>query len=1017
MKLKTFLLLIAFLGSFSLWAQGQVTVSGTVTEESTGDPAIGVSILVKGTSHGTVTGIDGDYTLSDVPADATLVFSYIGMNTVEEPVNGRATINVTLSEDVQALEEVVVIGYGTARKRDLTGSIVTVSASDIADRPSTNPLAAIQGKVSGVQVVNTGRAGQDPEIRIRGTNSITGHLPLYVVDGLFVDNVNYLNPADIESMEILKDASSLAIFGVRGANGVIIINTKRARAGQTIVNINSSAGYKYVNDRISVTNAEQFKTLYNEQLVNQGENPFDYTSWQADTDWQDQIFQTAFFTTTNASITGSTDKSRFYLSLGYTKEDGSIKHEKLTKYTVNLSSDYNVTDFLRFGYQVNGARTLPPDAKQVASAVRAAPIAPVYGMYVYPDPSDPAFELSERLYHVLPDFQSAQVNNPMLSVEGQAGHTIATNNRVAGNIYGEVDFLQHFTFKTTLSLDYLSNESRGHSPINYVFNPVGGAKDNLNTTESVSQQKTNRTTAQSDMILTYINQWGDHNLTGTLGFTSNYIESSAITAGRSQRIDADFPILNDPDKWWISIISDGSSATNSSSQWRRSTISYLARALYQYKDRYLFNTSFRRDGASVFQNTGNSWGSFYSFGAGWIMSEEAFMLDQNVIDYLKLKGSWGVLGNQNIGETYRYPGYPALSSSGSAVFGDNIISGYGLNYLVSPGLNWEKTHSWEVGFEMNLMQNRLRIEPVYYSKETKDMLGIVEGIAGTTPGLANIGAIQNRGFELAASWNDRLENGLSYGLSANLTTIKNEVRSVITKDYSIYAGPGSIARTTEGFPIGYFFGYEVEGIYQNQEDIAQSPTNTLASVLPGDLKFRDIDGDGEITAADRTMIGNPTPDLTYGFSLDLAYKNFDFTADFMGVYGNEIFRTWDNNVFAQFNYLTERQDRWHGEGTSNWEPILNPGRAINYMNSNYFIEDGSFFRLRNVQLGYTFNPDFLRRIHLNSLRLHVNIQNLKTWSKNTGYTPEIGGSSTAFGIDSGTYPMPTIYTAGINITF
>lgn len=1016
MKVKI-VTVISFLFCSLLLSAQQITVRGTVTEGSTGDAAIGVSVLVKGTSMGTVTDIDGNYSLSNVPSDATLVFSYIGMTTLEEPVNGRTTVNVTLQEDIKSLEEVVVIGYGSARKRDLTGSTVTISAKDIADRPATNALAAIQGKISGVQVVNTGRAGQDPEIRIRGTNSITGHLPLYVVDGLFVDNINYLNTADIETMEVLKDPSSLAIFGVRGANGVIIINTKRAKEGQTIVNINSSAGFKFVNDRMSLTNADQFKMLYNEQLLNQGADPFDYSHWQGNTDWQDEIFQTGFFTTNNASITGATDKSKFYLSLGYTKEEGSIKKEELKKYTVNLSSDYNVTNFLRFGYQVNGSRTLPPDAKQVTGAVRAAPIAPVYGNYVYTDPSNPDNQITERLYHALPDFQSAQIFNPMLNVEGNAAHNIATNNRIAGNIYGEVDFLKHFSFKATLSLDYISNEFRQHSPINWAYNPINNSKDYLNSTERVTQEKTNRTTAQTDMILTYVNRWGDHGLTGTLGFTSNYIESSMINAERSQGLDADFPIPNNPDKWWVSIISDESSAKNRSEQWRRSTLSYLARVLYQYKDRYLLNASYRRDGASVFQKTGNEWDNFYSFGAGWIMSEEEFMKDQQIIDYLKIKGSYGVLGNQNIGERYRYPGYPTLKSTGSAVFGENIISGYGLEYLVSPGLKWEKTYSWEAGFEMNLLKNRLRIEPVYYSKETRDMLAIIPGIAGTTPGLANLGSIQNKGFELSASWNDRLENGISYGISANLTTIDNEVKSLVNKDYSIYDGTGQIARTTEGYPIGYFYGYEVEGVYQNMEDIKQSPTNTLASVLPGDLKFRDVDGDGEITPADRTMIGNPTPDFNYGFSLQLGYKNFDFTADFMGVYGNEIYRTWDNNNFAQFNYLTNRLNRWHGEGTSNWEPVLNPSRAVNYMNSSYYIEDGSFFRLRNIQLGYTFKPELLQKIHVKSLRVHVNIQNLKTWSKNTGYTPEIGGGSTAFGIDGGTYPMPTIYTAGVNITF
>ena len=642
--------------ALSLTAQQQLTITGYVTEATTGDSGIGVTVLVKGTSNGTVTDIDGNYTLNNVPSNGTLIFSYIGMTTVEEPVNGRSTVNVTLSEDVQALDEVVVIGYGTARKRDLTGSIASIDADEIANRPSSNLLASIQGKVAGVQVVNTGRAGQDPEVRIRGTNSINGYSPLYVVDGLFSENINYLNPADIESMEILKDPSSLAIFGVRGANGVIIVNTKRARKGETVVNFNSSIGYKEVVHRMNMTNATQFRELYDEQRINQGLGSFDYSDWNADTDWQDAILQRGIMTNNNISITGSGEKSRFYLGVGYTSEEGSIINEKYSRLTLNLSSDYNVSDALRFGYQVNASRTKPSDAKGVNGAIRAAPIAPIY-------------DESGTLLHTLPDFQRAQVWNPLVDVETRANHNIGINHRAAGNIYGELDFLNNFSFKTTLSLDYAVGENRSYSPIITVFNPdVGGAED-LTTTESVTQSKSTRTVAQGDYILSYNNNFGAHSLSATAGLTTNFTEYSSIGASRSQNIeDIIFSIpSNDIDKWWISSISD-KSTSNSSDQYKRFTMSYLLRALYNYENRYLFNASYRRDGASVFRSVGNTWDNFYSFGAGWVASEESFMKDVDAVDYLKLKGSWGVLGSQNTGG-FNYPTYPRLQSSGSA-FGD-----------------------------------------------------------------------------------------------------------------------------------------------------------------------------------------------------------------------------------------------------------------------------------------------------------------------------------------------------------
>lgn len=997
------------------FAQNSRTVTGKVTEAETGDPVIGVTVSIQGKAIGTITSLDGDYSLEDVPANATLIFKIVGMKTVEVPVSNKSIINVTMEDDNQMLDEVVVVGYGTVKKRDLTGSIASIASSEIANRPSTNPLTSLQGKVAGVQVVNTGRAGQDPEIRIRGTNSINGYTPLYVVDGLFTDNINYLNPADIESIEILKDPSSLAIFGIRGANGVIILTTKRAKEGQTIVNVNSSIGWKHISDRLPLTNAAEFKELYNEQLINQKANPFDYTDWQADTDWQDEAFQTGFLSNNNISITGSSEKNKFYLGVGYTTEEGSIKSEKLSKATVNLNSEYQVNSYLKFGYQVNGSRTLPPDAKSVESVIKAAPIAPTHYDY-----TDPVTGVTERLVHSLPDFQRAQAANPYRSIELLGQHTLGKNHRIAGNIFGEVKFLKNFTFKSTFSLNYSVSESRSFSPIIYEYNPdiVEGSKKEAigSKTETVSQSKSTYWTGQQDHILTYENKFGNHGLTAMLGFTSNYIESSSFGGNRSQRLeDIYFSPGDNTDKWWVSSLSSTAAATNSGSQWKRFSMSYLTRALYNYNNKYLLNASFRRDGSSVFSGAGNTWDNFYSVGSGWIVSEEKFMADQDVINYLKIKGSWGVLGSENTGGN-NYPSYPILVSSGSAVFGDDIIPGYTYQYLVQD-LRWEKTYSWEAGFEASLLKQRLSLESVYYNKRTEDIIVSLSSRTGAQNSLENLGEITNKGVELSATWNDKFSNDdFRYSIGANLTTIKNNVVS-LGRDEGDAKYSGS-SRTLAGYPIAHFYGYEVIGIYQNEEDVFQSPVNTVAAVAPGDLKFKDVDGDGKITTKDRTMIGNPTPDFTYGFNINFSYKGLDLTVDMMGVYGNELYRDWGNaSTYAQLNYRKDHLNRWNGEGTSNWEPILDPARAVNNLASSYFIEDGSFFRIRNVQLGYSFDKSLLNKIHLKSLRVYTNIQNLKTWHKNSGYTPEIGGSALAFGIDNGGYPMPAIYTFGVNLSF
>ena len=683
-----FLLVCLVLSGTTVFAQ-EKTVTGVVTD-SFNEPLIGASIVVQGTTNGVITDLDGKYSIKVTPG-ATLQFSYVGMEKQSIKVGNQSIINVQLKDDSQMLAETVVIGYGSAKKRDLTGSITNIKGDEIANKPVANPLSALQGKVAGVQVINSGRAGEDPEIRVRGTNSINGYKPLYVVDGLFNDNINFLNPQDIESMEILKDPSSLAIFGVRGANGVIIITTKKAKVGQTRVNINGSFGFKSVPNQIEMVDAAGFKELYNEQLRNEGNPEFDFTGWNGNTNWQDEIFQTGFITNNNVSITGASEKHSFYLGAGYAYEQGNIKNEKYSKITLSVSNEYKLTDNFRVGFQFNGARILPADTKTVTTAVRATPVATV-------------FNDQYGLYTTLPEFQKAQMNNPMVDVDLKANTTRAENYRGSGNVYAEWDFLKHFQFKAMFSMDYASNNSRKFTPIIQVYD--ASAEGNIVTLgdgkTGVSQAKQTEMKTQSDYLLTYTNTWGDHSLTATAGFTTYYNKLENLGAARAQGVGLVIP--DNPDKWYVSI-GDAGTSTNESTQWERATVSMLGRILYNYKGRYLFNGSFRRDGSSAFSYTGNQWQNFYSVGAGWLISEEEFMKDITWLDMLKLKGSWGTLGNQNLDKAY--PAEPLLSNAYSAVFGtpSAIYPGYQLSYLPNATLRWEKVEAWEVGAEANFFRN------------------------------------------------------------------------------------------------------------------------------------------------------------------------------------------------------------------------------------------------------------------------------------------------------------------------
>ncbi len=1013
-----FLFFFSVLLTSQLLAQER-RVTGRVLS-TTGDGLSGASVRVKNTEFGTNTDTSGSFTLTVPGNAATLVISYVGFTDQEVTLSPNQTnLEIILQPTGAQLSEVVVIGYGTASKRDLTGSIVKISGKEVADRPNTNPVASLQGKVAGLSVVPYGTPGKQPDIRIRGTISIGSVRPLYVVDGILNDNIDYINPNDIESIEILKDPSSLAIFGVRGAGGVIAVTTKRAKAGQVQVNFNSTFGFKKLVDKIDVlTSGEEFRELFEEEKANIGATtPFDYSHWTGNTDWIDAVTQTGLFSSNNISVTGSTEKNRFYMGAGFITDEGIVKREKLEKILLSINDEYRVSKAIKLGFNFNGTRQkLPYDGTNfLADARRIAPIVDP-GTRRYKTKLYGADSAYYDLYSTLPTIQNT-LANPLLILENNWNTRNNVEHRMVGSVYAEVNFLRNFNFRATLYADRSELTNTVYNPLYAAYDPTvadsASAVYLVNNITRVNTEEANWNKFQQDYILTYKKDFGDHGFTGTAGWTTYYIGETHLYGRVAQSLTGD-PIPNDKRFWYITNgFGDQSTQQSSSYQKESATTSALFRALYNYKSKYFLNASFRRDGSSLIYNPNTRFQNFWAVGAAWELTKEGFMGNQNFFDLLRLKASWGVLGNQN---TYGvdYPYFPRLIAGSSAVFGTIVYPAYINDYSVDPNLKWETVNAKEVGIEFNALQNRLRGEINYYNKRTEDMLSYLQN--GPNRTLGNFGTISNSGFEFLASWNQNISRDLSFSVSANLTTFKNNVEKFGT---FLPAGETTPNQTQVGFPIGYFYGYEVEGVYQSYADKLKSPKVIGYDYGPGDLKYRDINGDGVINTDDRTMIGNPTPDFTYGASFNVNYKRFDFGIDLNGAYGNEVYRIWGSSElpYSRYNFASFKKDRWHGEGTSNWVPRLGDKFAINRLPSTFGIEDGSFLRIRNIQLGYNFNQSLLSGAHIKNLRVFANVQNLKTFKNNSGYSPEFGGSPTSFGLDNGDGPVPLIVTGGINVTF
>ncbi|MGV7106778.1 SusC/RagA family TonB-linked outer membrane protein [Flavobacterium sp. U410] len=977
-------------------------IKGNVVDEF-GTPLSGVTIQVLQTEKYSMTDFDGNFTI-EAKQGQDLKFTMIGM----QDLVAKATPNMKLvmSESLTQLEDVVMIGYGKAKKRDLTGSIVSVKGEEVADKPNNNVLNSLQGKVAGLQVVNSGQPGAEPDVRIRGTISLYQTKPLYVVDGIFTDNIDFVNPSDIASLEVLKDPSSLSVFGARGANGVILVTTKRAKTGETVINYNSSVGFKSITGKPDMANASQFKTLYDMQRQNQGLSPYSYYDlYTADTDWVDTIANdNALFYNHNISFSNSSENNKIYAGFGYSNEEGLVKNELYKKFTATLNDELTIKKNLKLGVNLNFLDARLPRLGNFTSALNSTPI-------VAP------FNDVEGVYNQLPtDMGGAQLGNPLLEVEGKKGTQLNRDTRFVANVFAELKFLDHFTLRGAYLADLDYNKGRGYTP---VFDVYAAESDDLtvygsNLLTRVNQYSNYKQNLQQDYTLSYENTFGKHNVTLLAGHT-RYEEYYTAMSGTV----SNFPIYdengndtnqipNDPRWWYLDVFPYGDPTTrlSNSDQWDRATLSYLGRVLYNYDGKYMLNASIRRDDSSELRKAQNFW----AVGAAWEISKEDFFKN-DYVNYLKLKGSMGEQGNQFT--SLHYPTYPLYISGQSAVFGETLFPANVLAYRINPDLKWETVLSKEIGLEVAAFNNKLSLEVNYYDKTTKGLLAYIT--TSTDEFYGNVGEVNNNGFEFVASWKDEINDKLNYSISGNLTTMNNKVISLYDEGFDYFTSP---TRTIAGQPISSFYGYVVEGVYQTEADVLLSPTSNVGTYGVGDLKFKDVNGDGVITPDDRTYIGNPTPDFTYGFSANVNYDHWSLGLDFQGVYGNEVYRNWGNgSTYAQFNYRTDRLGAWNGPGTSNWEPQVNDASGYNSLPSTYMIEDGSYLRLRNVQLAYNFDNDFLNRMKIKSLKLFLNAQNVVTWRNNSGFTPEFGGSPTQFGVDNGSYPIPVITTLGLNVTF
>jgi TonB-linked SusC/RagA family outer membrane protein len=992
----------------SIAASGQQTeVTGTVTSAEDGLPIPGANIVVEGTTRGTSTDADGRYSIVLSPDENSLIFSFVGFKTVTIAVEGRSNVDVTLEPDVTALEEVVVVGYGEQRKIDITGSVANVQAEEINRQPVINPISGLQGRVAGVQITNSGAPGASPQIRIRGVGTVHGNSsPLYVVDGVWYEDISFLNPGDIQSISILKDASSQAIYGVRAANGVVLITTKSGRREEgTTVTYDGYVGSQVVTNQVEMANGPQYAQMINELDEATGATPrYEDPSAFGTTDWFRQVLRAALITNHQVSVSGGGEKSTFNFSLGYLNQQGTVEGHEFKRYTARLQNEFQAFDWLRVGYTITGAYI---DSDDIPTGIwhelySASPITPVYyADGTYGDPND---------YKA----GSSNLFNPQVTLD--FFDQTSPSYRMTGNVFAEATFLKNFTFKSSLGGDFAENEMRN-------FQPEYAAT--LSQRRSISLLRRERSENRNWIIentLTYnYNQDEDHSITVLLGqgaqqYRFYKLISTAENVPNNSDADHYFRLGN-PDTRFVDDEGD-----------LQTVASYFARVNYSFRDRYLLTASFRMDGSSKFSE---HWGYFPSVGIGWVISEEGFMQGQNIFDNLKLRASWGKIGNSRVPSNTAVLRVSQPESFTYVGGNGGTLPGASINTITPPTTVWETSVGTDVGLEANFLNSRLYFEVDYYIKDTQDAIFDIPilGSLGTTGStiIGNQATFRNSGFEFQLTWQDQPNDDFSYSISGNLGVNKNEVHEVSTGANPIDQAVGTTGgatntRTILGQPIGQFHGFNVIGIFQSQEDIDSYTTSDgqviQPNAVPGDFKYQDLNGDGVIDGNDHMFLGNPNPRNIYGLNTNWRFKGFDLTLDFQGVAGVEIYNATLGARFGTENFTRDfYENRWHGENTSNTYPSANIGGGQNYRANSFYVEKGDYFRVRNIQLGYTFPTSVTDRWGMTSVRIYANAQNALNFFNYRGFTPEVGGEPTRAGVDNNVYPMFATYNVGLNVSF
>lgn len=994
-RLATIFLLC--LMSSALFAQN-IQVQGTVLDNE-GYPQIGAGVFQKGTSNGTVTDLDGRYSLS-VPADAVLVYSFQGFSDVEEAVNGRETIDVTMNLDSQFLEEVVVVGYGVQKSKDLTAPIVTVKGEALSKQAAANPMSALQGMVAGVQIIQSGAPGAGPSVKVRGVGSIGDYAsPLYIVDGTFVDNIDFLSNNDIESLTVLKDASAAAIYGVRAANGVVLVTTKKGSHDHLSVSYDGYAGVQVPVNIMKLCNTEQYVELLN--LANRntiGWTDRNAADYPGSTDWYKELVHPAATTSHALDFSGASDKTNYSVGLSYLYQDGIMNHSNNDYNRINIRArlDQQMTSWLKVG--INSVFSRYSKHNYNGNAFYQAFInPPVYNVYnesneaAYPEKFD-----SPQLY----GFGNAY-GNPVAFAKYCDDSDKGFKEVLSA--YAEFSILpSKLSFKISYNLDYSQWDQQNYTPESYVGGSQGTSVSVLSKTFGYGVNQI------LDNVLTYTDRKGRNDFSVMLGQSTRSQFSSWLN-GRVNSV----PDFDDQSKYLVNGSYKNQTATDGAS--RYNGLSFFARGTYNYDGRYLATLTFRADGSSKYQQ---KWGFFPSIGLGWNISDEAFMKNQNVVDYLKLRASWGMLGNDNVpANSIVTVGSTGVGSS--AVFGDTLVDGMGAQTVYQNFLRWEVVNEANVGLDFGFLDNRLTGELDLYNRVTDNVVfeaPIATG-GGTVNLLANNGKVLNQGIELSLNWADKAGE-FSYKLGMNATFNRNRVLELEGRDYIPGASvAGNYAtRTMVGYPIGAFWGYEIDGVYASEGQALRDPVSQTIKDA-GYFKYKDQNGDNVINEEDKTYLGSAMPWMVLGINFGFNWKNLDFSILLNTQVGNKILnaKRMQRGTFTDANYdLDFYKNCWRDDNKSNVYPSPEAASTSFIQQANdFYVEDASFFRIQNVQLGYSFTGMKWAK----SIRLYISAQRPLSLFRYNGFTTEIGGSPISSGIDSSVYPMQAIYTAGVNFNF